>query len=58
MNDKELIERLVRLSGKMEWIINALAKLTVDLEDMHKRIERLEYERSVQRNERRQHDNR
>ena len=49
MNDKELIERLVRLSGKMEWIINALAKLTVDLEDMHKRIEQLQG---------RQHDNR
>ena len=45
MNDKELIERLVRLSGKIEGIINALAKLTVDLEDMHKRIERLENER-------------
>ena len=45
MNDKELIERLVRLSGKMEWILNALAKLTVDLEDMHTRIERLENER-------------
>ena len=53
MNDKELVEQLLRLSGKIEWIINALAKLTVDLEDMHKRIERLEYERSVQRNERR-----
>ena len=45
MNDKELIERLVRLSGKMEWSLNALAKLTVDLEDMHKRIEQLENER-------------
>ena len=45
MNDKELIERLVRLSGMMEGILNALAKLTVDLEDMHKRIEQLENER-------------
>ena len=42
MNDKELVEQLLRLSGKIEWIINALAKLTVALEDMHKRIERLE----------------
>ena len=53
MTEKDLIERLVRLSGMMVETVNALAKLTVDLEDMHKRIERLEYERSVQRNERR-----